>query len=84
MRRILLLVIPIVLLNGPGILMEPHRLKSVLLDAKIFWLVQAHHEGLESVAILQLHGELLRGVRTWDSSDSHAVEMACRARHNPE
>src|SRR6202040_584766 len=51
---------------------------SRLLDTKIPRLVQAHHECLESVAISQLHGELLRGVRAGNPSDAHAVETSCR------
>src|SRR4029077_15106312 len=41
-------------------------------------LVQPHHECLEFVAILQLESELLRGVRTWNSPNEHAVEMSRR------
>src|SRR5258708_1587443 len=49
---------------------------SRLLDANVIRLVQSHHESLEFVAVPQLHGELLRGVRTWNSPDEHTVEMS--------
>src|SRR5216683_222738 len=49
---------------------------SRLLDANVIRLVQSHHESLEFVAVPQLHGELLGGVRTWNSPDEHTVEMS--------
>lgn len=48
-----------------------------LLIAEPIWRIESHDESLlESFAILQLHGELLRGIRTWDLPDVHAEEMA--------
>ena len=50
----------------------------MLVNAEIIRFVEAHDKCLESVAVLQLYGELLRGIRIRNSPDSHAVEMTGR------
>jgi len=47
--------------------------------AGIVCQVKAHDERLKSVCIPQFRGKVLRGVRTWNTANAHAVKMSVGA-----